>query len=297
VYTSINFGTQIGASMIVLAVTLMLMKPVKYRSPVIMLNTFAVVINIIRTVLECLFFTGAWSNFYAVFTADYSEVPSQDYAISSAVPALVLILQIAIETSLVLQVHAVCVTASRSHRLLIMAISMVVAFLAVGFKFAWAVTNIQAINDAKVYDDLEWLASGANIMTTASISFFSAIFIAKLIIALRQRRRMGLRQFGPMQIIIIMGSQTMIIPGTSLQLFTASLTIRLANIRSSYLLRRPVPARLLRTFHSSSDCDDRFPATFLHLGEHYRRWQLAGSHQQGVPQAFCWPYWYFYGYQ
>jgi pheromone alpha factor receptor len=213
VYTSINFGTQIGASVVVLAVMLMLMKPSKFRSPVIMLNGLAVIINIIRTILECFFFTGPWSNLYAVFTSDYSQVSQRDYAISMTVPALILLLLVTIQASLIIQVLAVCVTASQYQRLLIMALSISVAGLAVGFKLAWAVTNIRAIHQAKSSDNLEWLASCANITTTASISFFSFIFVGKLLVALHQRRRMGLRQFGPMQILIIVGFHTMTVPG------------------------------------------------------------------------------------
>jgi pheromone alpha factor receptor len=62
-------------------------------------------------------------------------------------------------------------------------------------------------------------------MAIISICVFSSVFCTKLGLAIRSRRSLGLKQFGAMQIIFIMGCQTLTIPGkfpTACRLFAAS---------------------------------------------------------------------------
>jgi pheromone alpha factor receptor len=72
------------------------------------------------------------------------------------------------------------------------------------------VQNAKAIIDlAPTYS---WLASAALITETISIWYYCLIFVGKLGITLYQRKKLGLQQWGPMQIICIMGGCTMVIP-------------------------------------------------------------------------------------
>ncbi len=50
------------------------------------------------------------------------------------------------------------------------------------------------------------------ITTTISVCVFCAMFVAKLGVAMKERKKLGIKQFGPMRVLFIMGCQTMFIP-------------------------------------------------------------------------------------
>ena len=213
----INYASQIGASFMLLVVLLLLTKPDKRRSPIFALNTACLGLSTVRSVLQCLYFTGAFYDPYAVFAAEYSRVPGVQYRVSVAAAVLILLLVGCIEASLILQVRAVCATLAGSKRgAAVVVASVVVALLAVGFRFALTVVNARAIVAAEDFAHWYWLPNATNIVMTISICFFCVIFVSKLGWALLERRKLGLKQFGPLQIILIMGCQTLIIPGKSL---------------------------------------------------------------------------------
>ncbi|KAJ9638883.1 pheromone alpha factor receptor [Coniosporium apollinis] len=209
---TINFSSQIGACLMVLIVLLMLTKQEKRRSPIFILNALALALGVIRNVLLCLYFTGPWYHPYAFFAQDYSRVPQTQYGVSITSSSLTLVVLILVEISLILQIRVMCVTATSVLRFWITVLSITIAMIAIGFRFAYTVLNAIAIRAVKSFMEYQWLGSATNITTTISICVFSAVFTARLGLAIRQRKRLGLRQFGPMQILFVMGCQTMIIP-------------------------------------------------------------------------------------
>ena len=219
----INYAAQLGASIVLLVIVLLMTSKEKRGSPIFMLNTLSLTINTIRNILLCLYFTGPFSETYAFFANDFSRVPQSAYATSIAAAVLTLILQICVEISLVFQVRVVCITLRKLYRHAILAVSSLIALLAIGFRFALCVENSMLILSLNNMFPIDWLNSAATITTAISICWFCAAFIIKLGFALNERRKLGLRQFGPMQILFIMGCQTLIIPGmstSSRQLFT-----------------------------------------------------------------------------
>ena len=209
----INYGSQIGASITTLIVLLLLAKPDKRLSTIMVINTLSLILNIIRNVLQCLFFTGPWMELYAALIGDFSHVRTKDYAISITATVFTLLLQICVELSLCLQVRAVCVTLRGLYRSIILAISAFIALIAIGCRMAYMIENDKYIVTARFPTGLLKLGMAANYTTAITIVWFSAVFVSKLGYALRQRAKMGLGQFGPMQILFIMGCQTLIIPG------------------------------------------------------------------------------------
>ena len=212
----ITYGTQIGASIVLLMVLVLLTKPDKRGSSLFLINTLSLAFNIIRNVLQCLYFTGPFSEAYAYLSQDYSNVHTKDYAISITATIFTVLLQVCIETSLCLQTRVVCITLGRIYQSIILAVSIFVAFLAIAFRLAYMIENDKYIVNLKDESPLYWLANATNTTTTISVCWFSAVFVTKLGFALYQRRKLGLRRFGPMQIIFIMGCQTLIIPGVCL---------------------------------------------------------------------------------
>ncbi|KAL8730940.1 MAG: hypothetical protein Q9166_003730 [cf. Caloplaca sp. 2 TL-2023] len=209
---SINYAAQLGASLLFLIVLLLLAKPDKRKSPIFAINSVALTLNFLRTLLQCLYYTGPFSEIYAYFAVDYSRVSASDFANQVAITVLTWVLLVCVEASLLLQVRVVCVTVRRAYRYLIFAFSAVIAGLAIGFRLAFCIENAKYILSLQVLFPLQWLASATNITTSTSICWFCSVFIIKLGFALNQRKKLNVGSFGPMHVIFIMGCQTLIIP-------------------------------------------------------------------------------------
>ena len=209
----INYGAQTGASIILLIVLLLLTKPDRRTSAIFIVNASSLALNIIRNILQCLHFTGPWTETYAVFSGDVSRIHSADYAKSVTGTVFILLVLLCVEISLCLQTRVVCVIMRQLYRRTIFATSVVIALLAIAFRLALCIENSIYIVQAKVVGPLYHLASATTITETISICWFSTVFVTKLAFALNERRKLGLAQFGPMQIIFIMGCQTLIVPG------------------------------------------------------------------------------------
>ncbi|OJD34311.1 mating-type alpha-pheromone receptor [Diplodia corticola] len=221
VHASIVWGSQIGASMIMVILLLVLTKHDKRRSPIFILNILALALSVVRAITNATFYTSEWYNFYTYFSGDVSRVPGSDYASSITAGIMTLLLLVCIESSLFLQASVVCATLSRPWRIAIRISSAIVAFTAIGCRIALAVWNTRSILGLTA-TGIALLPPLANITSTVSICFFSLVFCGKLGLAIRNRRKLGLKQFGPMQIVFIMAAQTLIIPGvcSTIQFFT-----------------------------------------------------------------------------
>ncbi|MCJ1224557.1 hypothetical protein MMC12_001202 [Toensbergia leucococca] len=208
----INYASQLGGSLILLIVLLLLTKTDKRQSPIFILNALCLSLNTIRNILQCLYFAGPFSETYAYFGQDYSRVPRSTYATSVTATVLTFLLLLCVELSLILQVRVVCVTLRDIYRRGILVISVMIALVAIGFRLALCVENSRYIVSLTYLIPLTWLGSAANITTSISVCWFCAVFVTKLGFALEQRRKLGMGTFGPMQVIFIMGCQTLIIP-------------------------------------------------------------------------------------
>ncbi|KAF2262856.1 hypothetical protein CC78DRAFT_497809, partial [Lojkania enalia] len=213
---AINYGSQIGASVAVFFVLLILTKREKMLSWIFIINALCLVINIIRSLLQALYTVGHWANMYAVLSVVFGRVTATDKGITIAAGTLTLFLAICIFISLSMQVWIVCVTAGVRQRVIIMGATTTVALVAVGYRFTiTAISNMQTMKYEGMAE-YDHLVTSSNIAQAVAIWMYCAVFTSKLGYALLQRRRLGMTQFGPMQIIFVMGCQTMVIPGTSI---------------------------------------------------------------------------------
>lgn len=214
IVSGVIYASQIGATIAVFVILLMLTRAEKRKSPVFILNSAALFFNFIGAILQCLYYTGPWFSPYVYLSGDYFAVPESAKRVSIAPGPFICLVLLAILTSLVLQLRVVCVTLNPLQRLLISMISLFVALVAFGFRIAQVTINNECnINEARWCSQYLWVYKAEAITTTIAICFFSVAFCAKLGWSLHQRRRMGLTQFGPMQIIFIGGFQTLVIPG------------------------------------------------------------------------------------
>ncbi len=207
-----NFGAQMGSCIVMLFVVALLTKPTKRRTPVYFLNLVSLVLGALRALLYAWFFWSPWDEFYAYFSSDYSKVPRGSYATSVAGSVIPLLMTITVTFSLMIQAQTVCKVMTRKWYILISIISALVFLFGVGFRLAETITNSRAILQATTYYAQAWIQRGALICNTISIWWFSAIFTSKLLWTLYARRAMGFAPWSPMQILMVMGGCTMIIP-------------------------------------------------------------------------------------
>ena len=213
VHISINYGAQLGASLMLLVVLFLTTKKDKCLTPVFLLNVLSLAINFVRLALMCFYFGGPWSEIYAAFTGDFSAVPASAYNTSYVAIVLSLILLAVIQASLFLQMHVVCFDLRKRYRQALAVMAVVVGMIAIGFHFAFAMQNILSVRDGDSMAPYQRLDSAVNITTTISICWFCAVFVGKLGYSLRQRRKLGLKKFSPMEIIFVGGCQTLLVPG------------------------------------------------------------------------------------
>ncbi|PSN66193.1 hypothetical protein BS50DRAFT_621914 [Corynespora cassiicola Philippines] len=217
---AINYASQVGASVILLLILLIVTKREKLTSSIFILNALCLSINIVRSILNCLFLTGNWFHPYAVLTGDYSRIRPLDRAKTITGNVMTLLLFVCIMISLSFQVWVVCVTTHPLRRILVLGVTSTLALVAVGLRFSVVVlSNIATMHNEAVGTHYNWLTRLNLIMQALAIWSYCAVFTVKLGLAILQRRKLGMSQFGPLQIIFIMGCQTMIVPAcfTALQ--------------------------------------------------------------------------------
>jgi pheromone alpha factor receptor len=225
VRAAIIFATQLGASAVLLLVLLLMTPAAKRRSLSWIFNVLTLVCNVIRCTIQCTEMTGPFLNFVLLTLQEYGDASLGKHArISIANSVMTTLVFVFIELALVTQVHVICAaTMPRLYRLSILSFCGVVAMLAVGFRLNLMIRNCEDIANLangtlatpKSTHNLDWAQSTSNIMAIVSICVFSSVFCTKLGLAIRSRRSLGLKQFGAMQIIFIMGCQTLTIPGKS----------------------------------------------------------------------------------
>ncbi|PIB01741.1 hypothetical protein CB0940_00609 [Cercospora beticola] len=226
--TGIIYGVQLGISAILMLILAIMTRPEKRRSIIFFLNLGCLVLLLIRAIMMSIALHGPFYNFYNWVVSYYHDIDGW-IRLSVAAEVVNFLVVLGLELSLLFQVRIVCVTLKTRWRLVVTAVTTFVAVAVCAVRFATMVVNARlGIVKVAGKTDAEWalidaMASASNICIIASIIFFSAVFIAKLGHAIWQRRSMGMKQFGPMQIIFVMGCQTMCIPGECRQL-TASVT-------------------------------------------------------------------------
>ena len=95
-----------------------------------------------------------------------------------------------------------------------MGVTTTMACVAFGVRLAAVYWNTKYTLEGTSADSIVKLVAMSYITQSVSIWVFSCVFTYKLGYAIYQRRRLNMPQFGPMQIVFIMGCQTMFIPGT-----------------------------------------------------------------------------------
>lgn len=260
-------AVQIGAAVVLLAAIFLMTKPEKRRSSVFILNIISLFLVVVRGTFQIATVTGPFYEWWRWKTHVYFDLGNAK-AVSACGEMSSLLLTIAILASLYVQVRIVCCNLSDARRYIINTANAIVIAAAVAMRLATTVMNIRHnVVDLSGTDFVAFImmgkfASAANITLVLSIAFSTVIFTTKLASAIVSRRSMGITQFGPMQIIFIMGCQTMFTPRKHLEQPLDSchqLTSLQSSSRSSHTpaLRTPMYRASCR---SSSQSLSRYPA-------------------------------------
>jgi pheromone alpha factor receptor len=207
----ISYGAQIGASFTLLVVLLLLTRSKKRKSAIFILNALCLFLNIWRCIFTACFLTGGFMHPYDLMSGFYSA-STRDLAFSVTSNVLSFLVITLVMASLSLQVWVACVTTSKLQRFLILGITTAMALVNIGIKFAIMVfSNIATVQ--LVNRGVDKMSAYSVITQAVAVILYSCVFTWKLGYAIIQRRRLKMLQFGPMQVVFIMGCQTMTIPG------------------------------------------------------------------------------------
>ncbi|EME49624.1 class 2 pheromone receptor like protein, partial [Dothistroma septosporum NZE10] len=211
------YGVHVGVTTVLILLLALLTKADKRRSVVFALNMAALVAFWIRAILMLVNAGGPLLNYYNWCLGIYDNLGNA-FNISIAAEIIGWLSLAAVELSLLFQVRIVCCTLRQRYRFFLAVGSAVVVLVTMAARFALAVLNIvwtMTVNGAseEKVAKLNKVQFGSTVCTLCSILIFSMAFCAKLGHAIYQRRKIGMKQFGPMQIIFVMGCQTLLIPG------------------------------------------------------------------------------------
>lgn len=217
VFQAITAAIQLGAALVLFMTIFLMTRNEKRRSAVFCLNALSLLLAVCRGCFSLAILTGPLVEFWRWKTHTYRDVGNAK-AISVCGETCSLLLTVAILMSLFVQVKIVCCNLSDARRYIVNITNGIVIGTAVSMRIAasvltirWNIIELGEVN----YDKFILIgktASAANITLVLSIAFSTVIFTAKLAAAIMARRSMGMKQFGPMQIIFVMGCQTMFTP-------------------------------------------------------------------------------------
>ncbi|KAF8467229.1 fungal pheromone mating factor STE2 GPCR-domain-containing protein [Kalaharituber pfeilii] len=204
------FASQIGACSILLLLLFFLTHPKKRLAPIFIFNSFSLFFVVVRSVLQILYFTGPWFGAFAFYAYYFDDIPGSAYATSIAATVIQLLLHICIEVSLVLQVRVVYMSNPGVCKIMTVAATFIALF-SVGWWMAVVIQNCRAILKAEAWGG-NFVYPTARAILAFSICFFAMVFVVKLGMAIRQRKVLGLEKWGPLQVIFVMGCQTLVVP-------------------------------------------------------------------------------------
>lgn len=215
--TSINYGSQIGASLLMLLVTLTLTSKSRFSRAATLINIAGLFISVIRCVLLALYFTSSYIEFYALFTGDHTYLRDNDTRISAVATFFSLPQLILIEASLFLQAYSMIKLWPSVWRAVVLVLSTLIAVCAIGFKIAAVTERMRSIlGYYSAYASL-WLYQVDLAFTATTIFWFCFVFIIRLVIHMWEYRSIlpPMGGVSAMEVLVMANGILMLVPGKS----------------------------------------------------------------------------------
>ena len=213
--TCINYGTQLGASIMMLLVVLAMNPTAKLLRAYTAVQVAALAVNVVRMVLLCLYWPSPFWDFYPRFTGDYASVPLSEYRVSAAANTLSLVVHVLFEACLIMQAWAMVNLWPSPWKWAAAASSALISLATIGFRFAFCVIQNMAIFSNHNPNSNNWVPQAAISTAAASIFWYCALFNMQLVTHLVKNRTFLPRTSGltPMEALAVSNGILMVIPG------------------------------------------------------------------------------------
>lgn len=214
---SINYGTQLGACLMMLLTLLIMTPSSKFRRLSNVLHIAGLLICTIRMALLSAYYPSPFNNFYAYFGGDYTRVPRMYYNVSIASTCFSLFLVVCVEAALMNQAWAMVSLWPRIWKFLIAISSIIISVNTVGWRIGFTVLQVQSILSLVPAAGTLWVSYGMVITNAISICWFCAIFNIKLVMHLITNRGFlpSYKTLTPMEVLVMTNGILMIVPGMS----------------------------------------------------------------------------------
>ncbi|KAJ4396218.1 pheromone alpha factor receptor [Gnomoniopsis smithogilvyi] len=216
---TIGYGTEIGASILMLVIILVMTPKTKFWRFSTYLNIVALCNNIIRLILLVIYFESTWVGFYALYSGDYSFVSKTDFNNSIASTVMGIPQNIMIMLALMLQAWAMVRFWPQAYKWCIFLVSVVLVLLEIGFMVAseayQIITFYESAEDAySLILQTAWVRYTYLGLEVSCICWFCFLFIAKLATHLWNNRSFlpTSKGLGAMDALVTTNGVLMLIP-------------------------------------------------------------------------------------
>ncbi|KAM5353656.1 hypothetical protein ACJ41O_000306 [Fusarium nematophilum] len=211
---SINYGTQLGACIIMLLVLLILTPKSKFRRPSNILHMIGLFLCSLRMLLLSLYFPSPFNDFYAFWAVDYSHVPQHDFNISVAANTVSFMLVVAIEAALMNQAWTMVSLWPEVWKYGISIVSGCITLTTIGWRLAFTIIHNRAVLTLDPPSTGYWLMHWMVITNALSICWFCAIFNIKLVWHIVSNRGVlpSYKAMTPMEVLVMTNGLLMVVP-------------------------------------------------------------------------------------
>jgi pheromone alpha factor receptor len=208
------YGFTIGFSGMLLIVLALLTTRDKAKRPIFILNVLSLIIILYRCIISVVITCANYEHGIGeAMLGAINQYSVADFAPSIMIGVLNPLLYASMLSSLVLQVRVVFAAEPTTQRILTIVMSFAAfAIFAFGVTFNAGFIKLQV--DSVPFQQSGWTYDVVRIGIIIFIGISCLLFLYKLAITIRRRRRMGFQKFGPLQILFIMFGQCLIIPCT-----------------------------------------------------------------------------------
>lgn len=207
---AIVFGTRCGASILTLIIMWMISR--NRKTPVFIINQVSLTLIIIHSGLYFKYLLSG----YGSITYGLSEFPqlisSNDIHSYAAANIIQVLLVASIESSLIFQIKVIFTGDTlKKVGVALTALATALGLSTVAMYFVTAITSIISIYSGTGKTSPTYY-NVSIILLASSINFMTLILVVKLILAIRSRRFLGLKQFDSFHILLIISCQTLLAP-------------------------------------------------------------------------------------
>ncbi|CAI1968361.1 hypothetical protein SEUBUCD646_0F00340 [Saccharomyces eubayanus] len=207
---AIMFGVRCGAAALTLIVMWMISRSKK--TPIFIINQISLLLIVLHSALYFKYLLSNYSSVTYALTGFSQFISRGDVHVYGATNIIQVLLVASIEASLVFQVKVIFTGDNfKKIGLVLTSISSALGLATVVMYFVSAIKGmIATYQDVSATQDKYFNAS--TILLASSINFMSFVLVVKLILAIRSRRFLGLKQFDSFHILLVMSCQSLLVP-------------------------------------------------------------------------------------